>query len=88
MIILLNFFYSDTGFFKVNTLKLAFTFDKEIHIKYYDTITGRLLHIFVTLILLHACTCKIINQYLFPNTAVDSGLPVSHYLEESFHIHP
>lgn len=64
MIILLNFFYSDTlGFFKVNTLELALTFDKEIHIKYFDTITGRLLHIFVTFCYMHVHVKLLISTF-------------------------
>lgn len=65
MIILLNFFLLiyTLGFFKVITLELALTFDKEIHIKYFDTITGRLLHIFVTFCYMHVHVKLIISTF-------------------------
>lgn len=65
MIILLNFFLLRYRIFKVNTLELALTFDKEIHIKYYDTITGRLLHIFVTFCYVHVHVKLLITSTFF-----------------------
>lgn len=53
MIILLNLFYSDTGFFKVNTLEELTKVAKEIHVKYYNKNIRRLLYIIVTFGYIH-----------------------------------